>query len=116
MKLPNGNRAYIAPAKLLNYLLADTHRHGKSKARFLRLFGFERANAHLLRAELLSLAANQEVTDRMRTIHGEKFVIDGIIATPSGRSVWVKTVWIIDAGEEAPRFVTARPLKEVKDD
>ena len=116
MKLANGNRAYIAPAKLLNYLLADTHRDGKSKARFLRLFGFERANAHLLRAELLNLAADQEVAEQMRTEHGEKFVIDGMIATPSGRSVWIKTVWIIDAGEEVPRFVTARPLKEIKND
>jgi hypothetical protein len=36
-------------------------------------------------------------------------VIDGEIKTPTGVVVQLRTIWIIDAGEDIPRFVTAYP-------
>jgi hypothetical protein len=45
-----------------------------------------------------------------------KYVITGTINTPVGKTVSILTVWIIDAGEDTPRFVTARPFRDQKDD
>jgi hypothetical protein len=45
----------------------------------------------------------------MDSIHGEKYIVEGTIATPVGRVVRVRTVWIIDRGETVPRLVTAFP-------
>jgi hypothetical protein len=44
MKLPNNEYAYIPPAKLLDYLLSETHSVGKSKSKYLRSSGFNEAN------------------------------------------------------------------------
>jgi hypothetical protein len=44
------------------------------------------------------------------TQYGVNYVVDGSLATPIGITVNVRTVWIIEAGEEEPRFVTAHPL------
>ena len=43
--------------------------------------------------------------------YGTKYVIVGAIESPLGRMVTILTVWIIDSGTTAPRFVTARPYK-----
>jgi hypothetical protein len=64
----------------------------------------------LLEQELLAIARSQNVTEFMVTRHGMKYVIVGTISTPVNRMVSVLTVWIIDAGEQSPRFVTARPF------
>lgn len=43
MKLENKEYAYIPLAKLLDYLLSETHPVGKSKAKYLRSLGFNEA-------------------------------------------------------------------------
>jgi len=42
--------------------------------------------------------------------HGTKYVVDGLITTPSGDQVKLRTVWIVDEGQNNPRFVTAYPM------
>jgi hypothetical protein len=37
----------------------------------------------------------------METVHGKKYIIEDTIETPSGKSPVVRTVWIIDRGEDA---------------
>lgn len=110
MKLPNREKAYIPAAKLLDYLLSLTHAEGKAKAKFLRGFGYDESNVTLLEQGLLSIARSEDVTDMVASPHGTKYVIEGILITPFNRAVQVRTVWIIDAGHETPRFVTAYPL------
>jgi hypothetical protein len=44
--------------------------------------------------------------------HGLKYILDGRIGTPSGKTPVVRSVWIVDAGREAPRLVTAYPKPE----
>jgi hypothetical protein len=115
LELPNRENAYIQPAKLTGYLLSETHSVGKSKAKFFRDLGFNETNVSLLEQELLNIARSQDVTETISTTHGMKYVITGTINTPIGRTVSILTVWIIDAGEETPRFVTARPFLNNKD-
>lgn len=111
MKLPNREYAFIPPEKLIGYLLSETHLDGKSKAKFFQGLGFDEKNLELLAQALLSIARNNEVTEITTSIHGTKYVIEGLLFTKYGYSPEVRTVWIIDRGEEWPRFVTAYPAK-----
>lgn len=109
MKLPNNENAYIPSSKLKGYLLSETHAAGRSKAKFLRAFGFNDANIELLERGLFTIAQTQEVNDVVDSPHGTKYVIDGSLQTPVGTTIRLRTVWIIDKGLDRPRFVTAIP-------
>jgi hypothetical protein len=109
MKLPHGDSAQIPPGKLLGYLLSETHSVGRAKAKFFRSLGFNEANVNLLHRGLIRLAQSEDVKESMTTLHGTKYVIEGLLVAPSGRSVHILTVWIVDRGVEQPRFVTAYP-------
>ncbi|MGB8700716.1 MAG: DUF6883 domain-containing protein [Thermosynechococcaceae cyanobacterium] len=111
MTLPHREKAFIQPQKLTGYLLSETHEIGPSKAKLLRAFGFNDNNATLLQQELLKIAYTQDVQEIIPTPHGTKYVLDGTIQAPNGRSLQLRTVWIIDIDQTSPRFVTARPLK-----
>ena len=63
-------------------------------------------------AALYQLALNFPVSQSMETAHGKKYIVDGRIETPVGKTPAVRTVWIIDTGEAAPRLVTAYPREE----
>jgi len=43
-------------------------------------------------------------------------LVEGEIETPAGRSVVIRTVWIVDHGQSSPRLVMAYPLVPEKDD
>ena len=109
MTLPNQEYAFIPLAKLKNYLLSETHAVGRSKAKFFRGFGFNDSNIHLLEQALLSIAHNEHIHEVETTTHGAKYTIDGWLQTPVGRTVRIRTVWIIEKGADRPRFVTAMP-------
>jgi len=109
MQLPNRLQAYIPSEKLHAYLLSETHAVGKAKATFSRALGFNETNAHLLEHGLLTLAHSAPVQEIVPSPHGVKYIIEGVIATPSGTAPRIRTVWILETGEENPRLVTAYP-------
>jgi hypothetical protein len=109
MKLPNREQASVAPPKLEGYLLAEAHPAGHSKAKFFRVIGFDETTVDMLRDGLLRIAQEDEVAQTVLSPHGTKYIIDGMLSTPSGRQVSIRTVWIIDTGRKIPRFVTAYP-------
>ena len=110
MKLPNWEDAYVPEAKLLEYLLSETHPVGRWKARFLAAFGFDKTNVAVLEQNLLALAHDQEVIETIPSVYGTKYVIDGTLQTPTGNPLQVRTVWVIDTGQNRPRLVTAYPV------
>lgn len=110
MKLPNRENAYISPIKLNAYLLSETHPIGKAKAKLLRSMGFNETNVGLLKQELLSIAQSEDVKEAISSPHGVKYIIEGKIQTPIGSFIKILTIWIIDKGQERPRFVTAYPV------
>ena len=110
MKLQNKENAYIPTAKLLNYLLSETHPIGKSKARYLRSMGFNETNVNLLKERLIAIAQSENVKETISSSHGVKYVIDGLLQTPVGISTQIRTIWVIEKGQERPRFVTAYPI------
>lgn len=109
MKLPKYEKAVIDNEKILNYLLSDTHPVGKFKAKFFRSLGFDEKNANLLKNGLLQIFSDGTVTKTINTPFGVKYIIEGFLPTPVGKSVNIVTVWIIERGEDFPPFVTAYP-------
>ena len=85
------------------------HAVGKAKATFFRALGFNEANAHLLEHGLLSLAHSTPVQEVVPSPHGVKYVVEGVLETPSGTAPRIRTVWILETDDEHPRFVTAYP-------
>lgn len=109
MKLPNRASAYIPPPKLKDYLLSETHAVGKSKAKFLRGFGFTEVSIDLLEQGLLAIVYSEDVQETTSSAHGTKYIVEGSLETLSGDVVRMRTIWIIETGHERPRFVTAYP-------
>jgi filamentous hemagglutinin len=108
MELPELNNAYIETAKITAYLLSEENSSGKSA--FFTAFGFTAAQPETLRQALLAHAQEHDIRRISETVHGTKYIIEGELPTPSGRTPLVRSIWIIDAQQSAPRFVTAYPL------
>ena len=109
MKIPNSKNAFIPISKLSNYLLSGTHAVGKSKAKFFHSLGFNVTNMNLLEKRLLNIAQTEHVAETISTPYGTKYVIEGVVETPSEIFVNIRTIWIIEQEEVNPRFVTAYP-------
>ena len=109
MKLPNGINVAIPTEKVEQYLLSDIHAVGRAKARFFRGVGYGQEDPSVLKADLASIARNEQVPEVIQTRHGTKYILDGRVKTPSGSSVRIRTVWIVEPGSDRPRLVTAYP-------
>lgn len=110
MKLPNSFHAYIPEAKLREYLLSPTHPEGGPKSVFFHAMGYTEDNILELETALLVIAMNGEVTDHYEFEFGRKYVVEGNLRRVGGTQIPLRTVWVIDSGEQAPRFITAYPL------
>lgn len=93
----------------MRYLLSESHAVGKSKAIFLRAIGFSGNNVNDLERQLLEIARTKDVVEVKETPYGTKYVIDGTLLAPRARAAQIRTVWIIETGDDRPRFVTAHP-------
>jgi hypothetical protein len=111
MNLPYAERAFIEPRKISAYLLNLKHPDGGSKAAFFIRFGFDPSQSETMRLALLAHARTHEVTRLQKDALGTSYVIEGPLQTPDGRNPNVRTVWLIETGEAAPRLLTAIPLK-----
>jgi hypothetical protein len=105
VKLPTGSAARVEIKKVSEYLLSETHPVGRTKAVFFKGLGI--APDELI-SELLRIARSEEVVDRTVTSFGIKYVVDGRIEGKRG-SALVRTVWVAENEEAAPRLVTAYP-------
>jgi hypothetical protein len=113
MQLPYIDEAHVSELKISDYLLADDHPTGRSKALFFRTLGFRKDQPAVLRLALLQHATVNDVTSVQQTVFGAKYLIDGRLSAPSGSSARIRSVWFIEAGERGPRLITAYPLRGV---
>lgn len=107
--LPNAERAFIEPAKLRDYLLAQGHPVGRFKARFFGGLGYTSEGWQLLRDDLLTLVSSGEAEPGQSGPYGQKFTVSGTLIGPNRRSATVVSVWLMPANGDAPRFITAYP-------
>ena len=112
MKLPDAERAVVAQAKITEYLLNPAHPDNGGKAAFFLALGFTLEDWQTLAAALTALAEKHPVAQSVASPHGQKYIVDGVIDTPSGKKPPVRTVWIVDLGLDTPRLVTAYPQEE----
>jgi hypothetical protein len=108
-QLPHIDQAFIESDKISGYLLSDNHPVGGPKSAFFKRFGFDAQRPDELTVALLDHAHANDAEALPSSQHGTKYEITGPLHCPDGRMPQVKAVWIIDAGEIAPRFVTAVP-------
>lgn len=108
MKLPNSEAAAIAPEKLRDYLLSETHPIGRYKAAFFRHCGYGSDEWEILANDIRELLS-EDATELESNEYGRKYTITGAVVSPDGRELVITTVWIILTGEDFPRFVTAYP-------
>lgn len=108
-KLPNCKKAFVEEQKITQYLLNLTHEDGKSKAKFFLSCGFSLEEWNALAKALCQHAANNEIAKIVTTPFGQKFVVECNISTPDNQNPCIRTVWILEEGETAPRLSTAYP-------
>ena len=63
-----------------------------------------------MKQQLMAIIHHEDVKDVTISPFGTKYIIDGTLKTPLERTVQVRTVWIIDEGQDRPRLVTAFPV------
>jgi hypothetical protein len=110
----NADLAVVDRAKVLDYLLNEAHPDNGGKAQFFASLGFSREAPERLIKALREVAERGEVISSAESVHGETYVVDGWLSvhTQESRQWSIRTVWIIDRGEDAPRLVTAYAGKE----
>jgi len=116
VNLPNHQNAVVPEEKITGYLLCATHRDGRHKAAFFTHFGFSPESWQELAAALLRHAADHELAGTEDSPFGKRYVVEGIMNTPVGRTPLLRSVWFIETGAETPRFVTAYPLRRDDDE
>jgi hypothetical protein len=112
MNLPNAQLAGVAEAKVRLYLLNPAHPDGAAKARFFGGLGFTSEAWDVFATALRGLAVRSPIANRLESVYGTKYVVDSPSETPSGQSPFIRTVWIVDAGRDILRLVTAYPREE----
>ena len=110
MNLPRAEKAVVPSNKVENYLLDLRHPIGGGKAQFFLRFGFRREEWTTLADALRRHTRENPVADTVTDADGVSYLVEGPLATPSGRQPRVRTVWLVETGELAPRFITAYPL------
>ena len=109
MLLPNKENSFVEDKKIRGYLLKLDHKDGGPKANFFFRFGFSLEDIEPFRASLLNHAMNRKVDTFTNDEFGEIYTLVCKIETPDLRNPCIKSVWIINKGEEQPRLVTAFP-------
>ena len=110
MNLPHAQEAVVTQNKIENYLLNPGHPIGGGKAGFFLRFGFSRGRWNLLADALRQHALANPVADLVSDADGTTYLVEGSLQTPSGRSPRLRSVWLVETGKLAPRFITAYPL------
>jgi hypothetical protein len=109
MTVPNADRAIIADEKLTGYLLNLSHKRGAAKARLLLSLGYRPETPQTLEADLRGQHLSLDVSRTSTNAYGVVYEIEGPITTPSGKTVPFCSIWQVDTGPEAPRFITMYP-------
>jgi hypothetical protein len=97
--------AVISEAKLRSYLLIQLPQDDKSQ--FLAQANYTLANWQQLERDLRKQILPLEAVPTSLTPYGQKYAITGDLTGPNGKTLRVKTIWIVSSG--ATKFVTLFP-------
>ena len=106
MRIPNGEKAVVDPAKLVDYCLNSEHPRGRHKARvFLSALGMSKNDAEGLRRALLQAAEFEDAVVGTEDDFGKRYVID-FQMEHDGRTAPVRSTWIVRIDEDFPRLTS----------
>jgi hypothetical protein len=74
-------------------------------------FGFDPQRWEVLDRALRQDAMDNEIVREEKTKFGTRYIIDGPLQAPDGSMLNVRAAWFIDDEGDAPRFITAHPLR-----
>ena len=109
MRLPNGERAIVDIRKLREYCLNSQHPRGRNKARVFAAVGIRDSDAEELREALGAAARDGEATYGTVNPYGQRYVVDFDFVR-LGRTVRIRSTWIVRTGEELPRLTSCYVL------
>jgi hypothetical protein len=112
---PNAHRATIPPRKLSEYLLNPLHPVGGPKASWFLMLGYQTEVPELLAADLLEIVGSSDAFDSLPDSFGVKYVVRGVLRTPSGGLVPLQSIWMIKKRSDVPRLVSAYPARSQSD-
>jgi hypothetical protein len=108
--LPRADQAIVSLENLRVYLLNPDHPTNGAKAAVFAALGYTQSNCEVLAADLRAQHLVRDAAPGRFNPRGQTFEI---LATHVGplASARIISVWLIEEGEDAPRFVTARPAR-----
>jgi hypothetical protein len=109
MKLPNGDRAIVDIRKLQDYCLNSQHPRGRNKARVFASVGIRSADAEDLRTALSEVAHEGEACLGVANPYGQRYIVDFDFVR-QGRTVRIRSTWILRTGEDLPRLTSCYVL------
>jgi len=107
--MPNSENAYIDAAKIREYILSSTHPIGRFKAALFYKLGYSQEKWEQLELDIRQQHLPLDAEPITQSQYGTKYAIKGIVKTPNGGKVLLRSIWIILEGDETPRFVTIYP-------
>ena len=108
MQLPP--EALIAREKLTAYLLVKQARNDKSQ--FLAMGGYTHVNAQKLEDDLRSQILTLPAVAAANTKYGQFYEIRGALTAPNGKSLEVKTIWMVEHLSGTTKFITLIPQSQ----
>lgn len=104
--LPNAESAVLDLRKLDEYSLNPLHPRGRYKARVFRdALGIGRSRAGWLRQQILRAVTGAEAVELEPDGYGRRWRLD-VTVTRQNRQAVIRTLWLMRAGANVPRFVT----------
>ncbi|HEY3852977.1 MAG TPA: hypothetical protein VGO67_01130 [Verrucomicrobiae bacterium] len=112
MYLPHADNTIVEREKIVAYLLNPSHLDNAGKASFFNSLGFSQDAWENLALALCNAAQQLPVSKTVASSHRMKYIVDGRIVSPNGKTAQLRSIWIIDVGLDTPRLVTAYPREK----
>ena len=109
MRLPRGEHAIVDMRKLVDYCLNPAHPRGRNKARVFAANGIRESDAGALRMALQQAALRGEARPGAANVYGDRYAVD-FEMIQAGRTVRIRSLWIVRAGEELPQLTSCYVL------
>ena len=105
--IPNVEGATINPKKLTEYALNPNHPVGGNKAKvFESALGYNQSNADDLMRQIYEKLPSSEAILGKLDEYGQRYTVDILITGPNGKTMYVRTGWIIKTGSNIPELTT----------
>lgn len=109
--VPMPDSLRVEDTKVTDYLLNRSRKEGGPKAAFFRSVGFADAEIELFKSTMRDHTKANPVALTVTHTYGTKFVVDCFVEMPNGQSYCIRTVWNDHCDGQAPRLITAHPLR-----